>query len=250
MPPSSAVRVPQIDLAAILAEPNPHIDLRTESFDTSSRNFLKAVSNYKTRTIADLVDRRTQNASEKKRAIERIAHVEAETKECKMEELQLAADLQREQEERKEAELAVAEYKRQLAALQDKCAAIDTQIEHYHAIAENLQRIKTNEKDNLVASAAGVSAQTRQIEERLACVVEGIGNDQLLIRMSRIDPDKPDREFSLVLDVSGDSYRVLTVNPSLPSLPVLVSQLRKMGDIIVFIRDVRLAFSELVSTAN
>ncbi|KAF7292889.1 Cleavage and polyadenylation specific protein [Mycena indigotica] len=244
MAPSS-VRVPQIDLATILTETNPYIDLRTQAFDISSRNFLKAVSDYKTREIATLVDRRTRHASEVKRTVEKIGHVEAETKEYKIEELKLAADLQREQEERKEAELSVADYRRQLATLEDKCAAIEAQIEQYRAIKENLERIKKNENDNLLASAAGVSSQTLQVEERLGCVVEGCGNDQLVIHMLRIDPDNPDREFSLDLDLSTDLYQA-KATPSLPPLNALLSQLRKSGDLVAFIRNIRLAFSELV----
>ncbi|KAF7297792.1 Glycoside hydrolase [Mycena kentingensis (nom. inval.)] len=245
--PAVVPRVPQIDLAAVLAGPNPHIDLRTESFDASSRNFLKAVANYKTRTIAALVDKRAQHTAETKRAGERIASVDAETKECKIQELQLAAELQKEQEDRKEAELNVAGRKRQLAALQEKCANVDAQIEHYRSIADNFQRIKKNEKDALLASAAGVTSQTRAIEDRIACTVEAVANDQLLIRFTRIDPENTDREFSLVLDLSGDSYRVVTITPALPALSDLVWQLRKTGDIIAFIRDVRRAFGELVA---
>jgi kinetochore protein Spc25 len=86
-------RVPQIDLAAILADTstNPEIDLRFQAFETSTRNFLKAVANYKTRTIATIADKRAIHAADKKRTLERIANVEAETNECKMQEIQLVA---------------------------------------------------------------------------------------------------------------------------------------------------------------
>jgi kinetochore protein Spc25 len=83
------LRVPQIDLAAILAEQNPQIDLRVQSYETSTRNFLKAVTNYKTRTIATISDKRTNHAAEKKKTTERIAAVEAETNHCKVQEIQL-----------------------------------------------------------------------------------------------------------------------------------------------------------------
>lgn len=81
------LRVPQIDLAAILADPNPRIDLRVQACETSTRNFLKAVGNYKTRTIATITDRRAAHAAEKKRLLEKIVNVETETNECKMKEI-------------------------------------------------------------------------------------------------------------------------------------------------------------------
>ncbi|KAJ7482658.1 hypothetical protein FB451DRAFT_973108, partial [Mycena latifolia] len=132
------LRVPQIDPRAVLADQNPHIDLKVHVDENSTRSFLKAVANYKTRTIAAIADKRAAQAAEKKRTLERITNVDAETNACKMKEIQLVSDLQREQEERKEAELGVAAFKRQLATLRDRCAAIDSQIEHYRAIAANL----------------------------------------------------------------------------------------------------------------
>jgi kinetochore protein Spc25 len=85
------LRVPQIDLSAVLADQNPRIDLRVQSYETSTRNFLKAVANYKTRTIANIADKRATHAAEKKRTLERITNVGAETNQCKMMEIQLVS---------------------------------------------------------------------------------------------------------------------------------------------------------------
>lgn len=49
-------------------------------------------------------------------------------------------DLEREREERKDGELSVAAFKRQLASLREKCEAIDAEIEQYRAITANLRR--------------------------------------------------------------------------------------------------------------
>ncbi|KAJ7608133.1 chromosome segregation protein Spc25-domain-containing protein [Mycena polygramma] len=241
------LRVPQIDLSAVLADQNPQIDLRVQSYETSTRNFLKAVANYKTRTIATIADKRATHAAEKKRTQERIANVEAETNQCKMQEIQLVSDLQREQEERKEVELGIAAFKRQLAMLRDRCTAIDSQIEHYRAIAANLEREKRKERQNLSSAATTVASQVDSIESRLACVVEGVNRDQLLIRISKIDPSDPEREFTFVLDVSGDSYRVLTSTPSLATLPLLVARIRESKDVLIFIKEVRQAYVDMVA---
>ncbi|KAJ7127094.1 chromosome segregation protein Spc25-domain-containing protein [Mycena epipterygia] len=240
------LRVPQIDLAAVLADQNPHIDLRVQSYEISTRNFLKAVGNYKTRTIAAIADKRATQAADKKRTLERITNVEAETNHCKIQEIQLVSGLQREQEERKEAELGVSTFKRQLATLRDRCAAIDSQIEHYRAIAGNLEREKKKERENLSSLGTHVTSEAASLESRLACVVEGVGKGQLLVRMSKIDPADPGREFTFVLDVSGDSYKVLTSSPSLPTLRVLAEHLHDSKDPFVFLKDVRQAYSEMV----
>ncbi|KAJ7104245.1 chromosome segregation protein Spc25-domain-containing protein [Mycena belliarum] len=241
-----ALRVPQIDLSAVLSEQNPHIDLRVQSYETSTRNFLKAVANYKTRTIALIADKRATQAAEKKRTLERITNVEAETNTCKMKEIQLVSDLQREEEERKEAEQGVAAFKRQLATLRDRCAAIDSQVEHYRAIAGNLEREKRKEREHLSSLASHSASEADALQSRLSCVVEGVDKDQLLVRMSNIDPSDHGREFTFVLDVSGNSYKVLTSSPPLASLPLLVGHLHESKDLMLFIKGVRQAYVEMV----
>ncbi|KAJ6498505.1 chromosome segregation protein Spc25-domain-containing protein [Mycena vitilis] len=246
---SHVVRVPQIDLYAVLSEQNPHIDLRVDSYEASTRNFLKAVANYKTRTIATIADKRATHAADKKRTTERIANIEAETNQCKVQEIQLVSDLQREQEERKEAEVGVAGFKKQLASLRDRCAAIDAQVEHYRAITSNLEREKNKERENLRSSAADSASESEYLESRLSCVVEGVGDGQLLVRMANIDQSNVSQEFSFVLDVSGGSYKVLTSSPSLATMPMLVAQLHESKDLPLFIKNVRQACVDMTLQA-
>lgn len=150
------LRPPQIDLASVLAEPNTQIDLRLEVYESSTRNFLRAVGNYKNRAVTTISTRRANQAAEKKKVLEKTQAVEAETIQCKLKEIELVAgalelfacsisvdgiaDLEREKEERKDAELSVAAFKRQLAALKEKCSSIESEIEQYRAIAANLRR--------------------------------------------------------------------------------------------------------------
>lgn len=83
-------RPPQIDLKALLAQPNPHIDLKLQAYETSTRNFIKAVSNYKNRSIATIAERRATHIAETKRYAEKVKAVEDETKACKIKEIELA----------------------------------------------------------------------------------------------------------------------------------------------------------------
>lgn len=90
-----SVRVPQLDLAAILEEPNPHIDLKTSTYETSTRNFLKALTIYKNRSINTISERRKAQAAEKKKLSDKIQQVEKETNQCKLREIELVAGTMR-----------------------------------------------------------------------------------------------------------------------------------------------------------
>ena len=135
----------------------------------------------------------------------------------------LPVALEREQEEKRDAEQSVATYKRQLASLREKVASIDVEIEQYRAVTANLRRgefpsysnltqlthvtEKNKERSTLNAHAAYASPELKTCEQRLRCVVEGIEKDQLLVRFSHVDKSAFQREFSFVLDVSARAYR-------------------------------------------
>jgi kinetochore protein Spc25, fungi type len=86
-----SVRVPQIDLAAVLKDPNPHIDLKTNSYDNSTRNFLKALTTWKNRSMSTISDRRKAQATEKKKMVDKTHQVENEINNCKVREIDLVA---------------------------------------------------------------------------------------------------------------------------------------------------------------
>lgn len=85
------LRPTQIDLASILAQQNPQIDLRLPAYEASTRNFLKAVSNYSNRAIAEITKRKERQAAERKKLSEKTATVESETNQCKVKEIALVA---------------------------------------------------------------------------------------------------------------------------------------------------------------
>lgn len=91
METTHTLRLPQIDLASVLTEQNPHIDLRTSTYENSSRNFLKALTSYKNRAITTISDRRKHQAAEKKKYLERSQAAEVETNQAKLKEIELVA---------------------------------------------------------------------------------------------------------------------------------------------------------------
>ncbi|RXW23465.1 hypothetical protein EST38_g2362 [Candolleomyces aberdarensis] len=245
-----SARVPQLDLAAILKQPNPHIDLRTTTYENSTRNFLKALTTWKNRSINTLSERRKSQAAEKKRVIEKTHQIEGETNQCKLREIDLVAELEKEKEERQELELSVAAFKRQLSSLRDKCSSIDSEIEQYRVITENLRREKNKERSILHKNASRVNPDLQFCQERLGFSMEGIEKDQLFVRFWQLDPSDPQRDASLVIDLSSSNYRVLTSSPLLPSLPILVTSLNETGDIYLFIKQAREKYRELFQGPN
>ncbi|KAI0823884.1 chromosome segregation protein Spc25-domain-containing protein [Trametes gibbosa] len=245
---SKVLRVPKLDLQAVLAQQNPQIDLRLDGYEASTRNFLIAVSNYTQRAVAEIQNRKDAYALEKKRLAEKTQNIEAETNQCKLKEIELikAAELDKEQEEKKESEASVAAFRRQLSAIKEKCASLDVEIEQHRVVASNLLRERKREQSILNTHAARAHPELAACEAALKCTVEGLGNDKILVRFTHVDPADVQREFSLVIDASARMYKVPTTTPFLPTLPILLDELNDSRDIYAFIRHVRSAFRELV----
>ncbi|KAI8969794.1 chromosome segregation protein Spc25-domain-containing protein [Trametes punicea] len=244
---AKVLRVPKVDLQAILAQPNPHIDLRLDAYETSTRNFLTAVSNYTQRAVAEITNRKNAYAAEKKRLAEKTQQIEAETNQCKVKEIELIAVLDKEQEEKKESEASVAAFRRQLNSIKEKCASLDVEIEQHRMVAANLMRERKREQSILDTHASRALPELTACEATLKCAIEGIDKDKILVRFTHIDPTALDREFSLVIDVSTRSYKVPTTTPFLPTLPILLDELNESRDIYAFVRRVRNAFRDLVA---
>ncbi|KAK0466141.1 chromosome segregation protein Spc25-domain-containing protein [Desarmillaria tabescens] len=245
---ATGFRVPQIDLSTVLQADHPIIDLRLESYEDETRNFLKDLTGFKELVITQETEGRAAFAAEMKRLAEKSKEIEAETNQCKVREIELLADLDREAQERKDAEYSVATFRRQLASLKEKCAAIDGELEEYRAITANLEREREKERSTLQAHASSVQPDYQTLERILGLTIEGIDKEQqqLLVRFRRIDLDDLEKEFSFVLDVSGPGYKVLTSSPPLPQLPFLVEELNLTKDIFAFIHAIRQAYVKLV----
>ncbi|KAI0761551.1 chromosome segregation protein Spc25-domain-containing protein [Trametes elegans] len=242
---SKVLRVPKLDLPSVLAQQNPQIELRLDAYEASTRNFLAAVSNYTQRAVAEITHRKGAYAAEKKRLAERTAQIETETSECKLREIALIAELDREQAEKKESEAGVAAFRRQLNQIKEKCASLEVEIEQHRIVAANLMRERRREQSILGTHASRAQPELAACEAALKCALEGIGPDQILVRFTHVDPAEPAREFSLVLDVSARIYKVPTTTPFLPTLPILLDELNESRDIYTFVRRIRDAFREL-----
>ena len=162
---TNVLRVPKLDLPSILAQQNPQIDLRLEAYENSTRNFLAAVSNYTQRAMTEITKRKDAFNAEKKKIAERTQHVQTETNQCKVREIELISGtllvtarrhdhhvltmtsawfcstvLEKEQAEKKEAEAGVAAFRKQLASIKEQCASLDVEIEQHRMVIGNLMR--------------------------------------------------------------------------------------------------------------
>ncbi|EIW86282.1 hypothetical protein CONPUDRAFT_94608 [Coniophora puteana RWD-64-598 SS2] len=241
----TAIRPAHIDLASILADPNPQIDLRLQAFDVSTNNFVRAVTNYTNRAITEISKHRNAQASDKKRILERAQAVEADTNQCKLREIELLAVMNKEQDEKRESEQSIAALKRQLASIREKCASFDTEIQQYRSATEVVRREKEEERRTLESYASSTTPELAACEMVLGCTITGIETDRLLIRFAHLDPANPQRICDFVLDVSSQSYKVPTTTPSLPDLPILLTELNETRNIFRFIRQMRQSFLSL-----
>jgi len=152
-----------------------------------------------------------------------------------------------------------------------KLNSIDPRSPHWNEVSGYYARVtihrftklqeKEREENLLHSRAQEVHYKLRACEEMLHGVIEGIAEDQILVRFTHIDPSDLDREFSLVIDVSNKIYKgmfvgdsaytatdassVPTSTPFLPTLPILVDELNRTRDLYNFIKQVWEAFDEL-----
>ncbi|KAI0727637.1 chromosome segregation protein Spc25-domain-containing protein [Fomitopsis betulina] len=241
---AKGLRIPKLDLVTVLEQQNPQIDLRLESYEVSTQNFLRAVSSYTQRAITEITNRKNVHLADRKKYSERIQQIETETNHCKVKEIELIKVLDREQEEKKELETSVAAFKRQLASFREKCSSVEAEIEQHRAIAANLQRERSREENLLNSHAARMAPELSESEAKLQCVVEGIEKDKLLVRFLDLDPGNREKECNLVIDVSSRSYKVPTTTPYLPTLPILLDELNETRDVYTFIKNARSAFKK------
>lgn len=82
-------RAPKLDLSAVLSSQIPQIDLRIDAYEVSTRNFLTAVSAYTQRALAEIGNRKLGHSQEKKKISEKLQHIETETSDCKVKEIEL-----------------------------------------------------------------------------------------------------------------------------------------------------------------
>ena len=78
-----------IDLVTLIESQKHTIDLRTEEFERTSSQFLKAAKSYTARAREEIVQRKTRYVTEVKRVTEKSTQAEQEIQACKVKEIEL-----------------------------------------------------------------------------------------------------------------------------------------------------------------
>jgi kinetochore protein Spc25 len=71
----------------------------------------------------------------------------------------------------------------------------------------NTRAEKHEERKTLNSHASHLSPELRSCEHQLACTIEGVQLNRLLIRFFALDPTDPRRDASFVLDMSSQNYK-------------------------------------------
>lgn len=83
-------RRPKLNLAALLNEQNPRIDLRLEDYERRTREFSQHLHSYAEEAAKAITKRQDDFAAARKRAAEKAQKYEEQTNEAKAQELELA----------------------------------------------------------------------------------------------------------------------------------------------------------------
>ena len=88
--------------------------------------------------------------------------------------------LQKEQEERKDAEAVVSGLKRNLAMAKEKSAAVDVEIQQYASNIRSLQNEKMRDRAILDNHSRQVGPALEALEDRLKFRIEGVKRESTL----------------------------------------------------------------------
>ena len=81
----------QVDLATLLQQQNPRINLRLESYEHTTSDFMKAIVGYKNHAITIMSNRSSAASNDRKRVVDKVKAGEAEINQCKLKEIDLLA---------------------------------------------------------------------------------------------------------------------------------------------------------------
>ncbi|WVO23041.1 uncharacterized protein IAS62_004386 [Cryptococcus decagattii] len=224
----------------------PSLDLRWEPFQRHIESFLNAIDAYTQAARTEIVARATDHTAA-------VRDLKADK-----EEMEKGIQLQRESEGEMLATLeaerhvvadlvaSLSHLQSSLTKIKEKSSILDTELQSERKEVTAMQAEKERQTNVLNDMRGKDTTELKQLEEALGWKVEGIKQDQLLMRFTLLDPEDPAREFSIIVDVSKQDYSVPNCDPPIPSLPDLVRQLNFDRDLFAFIKRVRKAFRALI----
>ncbi|KAG8682239.1 kinetochore-associated Ndc80 complex subunit spc25 [Ceratobasidium sp. 395] len=195
------------DLRKTLAQQNPVIPLRFESTHERMVEFKSALTAYVTSGQTEIARRKDKYETLQRREKNKIAQMNAEVEQFRVDEMNLLKKLKTEQEEKAEAETQLAEYDTRLKDIEENRVAVDVELEGLRAKTEKLKLEKSKDLAKLERQVAMNEPEARVLEDVLKWSVEGVERNVVRIKFTHIDQANPAREFSFVVDLNENRYK-------------------------------------------
>ncbi|CUA71367.1 Nuclear anchorage protein 1 [Rhizoctonia solani] len=208
--------------------------------------FKNAVNAYVTSGQTEIHRRQEKHKNVIRRELEKVAKMNAEIEEFRVNEMNLMKTLKREQEEKAEAEAKLAEYEAQLKDVDENRAAVDAELEDLRSRTDRLKLEKSQDMAKLEYQVGLNEPEAHALSDLLKWSVESVQRDVVCITFTHIDESDWAREFSFVLDLSDQAYKVTTSRPLLPQMSGLVEWLNETGEFYWFVKKVRMGFEQYV----
>ncbi|KAK4688981.1 hypothetical protein P7C73_g1111, partial [Tremellales sp. Uapishka_1] len=224
----------------------PVLDLNWEPFQAHVEAFLNAVDRYTSMAKGEIAKRATEHTSQirslaaEKEAVERGIHLEKER------EGHMLETLETERRTLANRNSALSHLQSDMSKLHEKSTSLEAELNTLRKEVKTERAEKERQVKVLDAMKGRDGVELGSLEDAVGWKVEGVENDLLLMRFTLIDPEDPDREFSILVDVSKQQYSVPKCSPPIPTLPELVAQLYDDRNFFGFIKQVRKAFRGLL----
>ncbi|WVQ81849.1 hypothetical protein IAT38_003976 [Cryptococcus sp. DSM 104549] len=252
MAPSSYLAPPRpVSLHAMLdastsQSATPSLDLQWEPFQRHVETFLTAIDSYTLAAKTEIVARATDHVASvrdlnsDKEGVEKRIQMEREK------EGEMLATLETERHTLADLNSSLSHLRSNLTKTKEQSAALEAELQGLRKEVKAERTEKERQGKMLDEMRDRDEMELRELEEAMGWKVEGIRQDQLLMRFTLIDPAEPAREFSIIVDVSKSDYSVPNCDPPIATLPELVHQLNDDRDLYTFIKRVRKAFRALI----
>ncbi|KAG8694494.1 kinetochore-associated Ndc80 complex subunit spc25 [Ceratobasidium sp. 394] len=234
------------DLRKTLGQQNPVIPLYFESTQERMVALKSALTAYVTSGQAEIARRKDKYETLQRRERNKVAQMNAEIEQFRVDEMNLLKQLKTEQEEQAETEAKLAEFNARLKDIDENRVAVDAELGGLRAKVEKLKLEKSKDLAKLERQAAMNEPEARALEDLLKWNVEGVDPNVIRIKFTHVDEANPAREFSFVMDLSESRYKVSTSSPLLPQMSGLVDWLNETREFYWFVKKVRMAFQQYV----
>ncbi|CAD6575528.1 MAG: kinetochore-associated Ndc80 complex subunit spc25 [Tremellales sp. Tagirdzhanova-0007] len=225
---------------------HPALDLDWEPFQNHVEAFLNAIDSYTLSAKTEIAARATDHVTSvrdlkaEKEEMERRIQLERER------EGDMLATLENERHTLTDLTASLTHLQTTLTRVKEQSTALEAELNAVRKEVKSQKMEKERQTTVLEEMRGQDGVELGLLEEAIGWRVEGVKEDLLLMRFTSIDPAEPEREFSIVIDVSKQDYSVPKCSPPLANLAEMVRQLNSDREFFGFIKRVRKAFRALI----